>query len=113
MPIMVQAVDPIILIAQQEQLQQDRATQRERSLRLDEDRVETVVSEPAIIDVPSDKNGAFFYITKIQLDNVPKELSFLHKIAHRNEQQSVTVTDIKNVRNALQRKSCKRKSRSD
>ena len=33
MPLMVQATDPIIPIAQQEQLQQDRDTQRERSLR--------------------------------------------------------------------------------
>lgn len=54
MPLMVQATDPIIPIAQQEQLQQDRDTQRERSLRLDEERVETVASEPALIDVPSD-----------------------------------------------------------
>lgn len=85
MPLMVQAADPIIPIAQQEQLQQDRNTQRERSLRLDEDRVDTVVSEPAIIDVPSDKNGASFYIKQIQLDGVPKELSFLNKIARKHE----------------------------
>lgn len=50
MPLMVQAADPIIPRAQQEQLQQDRDTQRERSLRLDEERVETVVSEPALIE---------------------------------------------------------------
>ena len=79
MPLMVQATDPIIPIAQQEQLQQDRDTQRERSLRLDEERVETVVSEPALIDVPSDQNGASFYIKQIQLDGMPKELSFLNK----------------------------------
>ena len=64
MPLMVQATDPIIPIAQQEQLQQDRDTQRERSLRLDEERVETVASEPALIDVPSDQNGASFYIVR-------------------------------------------------
>lgn len=104
MPLMVQAADPIIPIAQQEQLQQDRATQRERSLRLDEDRVDTVVSEPAIIDVPSDKNGASFYIKQIQLDGVPKELSFLNKIARKHEQKHVTVSDITNIRNAFQRK---------
>ena len=67
MPLMVQATDPIIPIAQQEQLQQDRDTQRERSLRLDEERVETVASEPALIDVPSDQNGASFYIKQILL----------------------------------------------
>ena len=104
MPLMVQAADPIIPIAQQEQLQQDRNTQRERSLRLDEDRVDTVVSEPAIIDVPSDKNGASFYIKQIQLDGVPKELSFLNKIARKHEQKHVTVSDITNIRNAFQRK---------
>lgn len=64
MPLMVQATDPIIPIAQQEQLQQDRDTQRERSLRLDEERVETVASEPALIDVPSDQNGASFILNK-------------------------------------------------
>ena len=104
MPLMVQATDPIIPIAQQEQLQQDRDTQRERSLRLDEERVETVVSEPALIDVPSDKNGASFYIKQIQLDGVPKELSFLNKIARKHEQKHVTVSDITNIRNAFQRK---------
>ncbi|MDY4746285.1 MAG: ShlB/FhaC/HecB family hemolysin secretion/activation protein, partial [Veillonella caviae] len=52
MPLMVQAADPVIPMIQQEQLQQDRDAQRERSLRLDEERVETVVSEPALIDVP-------------------------------------------------------------
>ena len=104
MPLMVQATDPIIPIAQQEQLQQDRDTQRERSLRLDEERVETVVSEPALIDVPSDKNGASFYIRQIQLDGVPKELSFLDKLTHKYEQKNVTVSDITNIRNAFQRK---------
>ena len=104
MPLMVQATDPIIPIAQQEQLQQDRDTQRERSLRLDEERVETVVSEPALIDVPSDKNGASFYIKQIQLDGVPKELSFLNKLTHKYEQKNVTVSDITNIRNDFQRK---------
>ena len=56
MPLMVQAADPVIPMTQQEQLQQDRDTQRERNLRLDAERVGTVVSEPALIDVPSDKN---------------------------------------------------------
>ena len=64
MPLMVQAADPVIPMIQQEQLQQDRDAQRERSLRLDEERVETVVSEPALIDVPSDKNGASFCMKK-------------------------------------------------
>ena len=104
MPLMVQAADPVIPMTQQEQLQQDRDTQRERNLRLDAERVGTVVSEPALIDVPSDKNGTSFYIKQIQLDGVPKELSFLNKIARKHEQKHVTVSDITNIRNALQRK---------
>ena len=104
MPLMAQAADPVIPMAQQEQLQQDRDTQRERNLRLDAERVGTVVSEPALIDVPSDKNGASFYIKQIQLDGVPKELSFLNKIARKHEQKHVTVSDITNIRNAFQRK---------
>lgn len=104
MPLMVQAADPVIPMTQQEQLQQDRDTQRERNLRLDAERVGTVVSEPALIDVPSDKNGTFFYIKQIQLDGVPKELSFLNKIARKHEQKHVTVSDITNIRNAFQRK---------
>ena len=104
MPLMVQAADPVISITQQEQLQQDRDTQRERNLRLDVERVGTVVSEPALIDVPSDKNGTSFYIKQIQLDGVPKELSFLNKIARKHEQKHVTVSDITNIRNAFQRK---------
>ena len=104
MPLMVQAVDPVIPMIQQEQLQQDRDTQRERNLRLDAERVGTVVSEPALIDVPSDKNGTSFYIKQIQLDGVPKELSFLNKIARKHEQKHVTVSDITNIRNAFQRK---------
>ena len=104
MPLMVQAADPVIPMTQQEQLQQDRDTQRERNLRLDAERVGTVVSEPALIDVPSDKNGASFYIKQIQLDGVPKELSFLSKIARKHEQKHVTVSDITNIRNAFQRK---------
>lgn len=104
MPLMVQAADPVIPMTQQEQLQQDRDTQRERNLRLDAERVGTVVSEPALIDVPSDKNGTSFYIKQIQLDGVPKEFAFLHKIARKNEQSTVTVADITNIRNSLQRK---------
>ena len=104
MPLMAQAADPVIPMTQQEQLQQDRDTQRERNLRLDAERVGTVVSEPALIDVPSDKNGASFYIKQIQLDGVPKELSFLNKIARKHEQKHVTVSDITNIRNAFQRK---------
>ena len=104
MPLMVQAADPVIPMTQQEQLQQDRDTQRERNLRLDTERVGTVVSEPALIDVPSDKNGTSFYIKQIQLDGVPKELSFLKKIARKHEQKHVTVSDIANIRNAFQRK---------
>ena len=104
MPLMAQAADPVIPMTQQEQLQQDRDTQRERNLRLDAERVGTVVSEPALIDVPSDKNGASFYIKQIQLDGVPKELSFLNKIARKHEQKHVTVSDIANIRNAFQRK---------
>lgn len=104
MPLMIQAADPVIPMTQQEQLQQDRDTQRERNLRLDMERVGTVVSEPALIDVPSDKNGASFYIKQIQLDGVPKELSFLNKIARKHEQKHVTVSDITNIRNAFQRK---------
>ena len=42
MPLMAQAADPVIPMAQQEQLQQDRDTQRERNLRLDAERVGTV-----------------------------------------------------------------------
>ena len=104
MPLMVQAADPVIPMTQQEQLQQDRDTQRERNLRLDAERVGTVVSEPALIDVPSDKNGTSFYIKQIQLDDVPKELSFLNKIVRKHEQKYVTVSDITNIRNAFQRK---------
>ena len=104
MPLMVQAADPVISMTQQEQLQQDRDTQRERNLRFDAERVGTVVSEPALIDVPSDKNGTSFYIKQIQLDGVPKELSFLNKIARKHEQKHVTVSDITNIRNAFQRK---------
>ena len=104
MPLMVQAADPVIPMTQQEQLQQDRDTQRERNLRLDAERVGTVVSEPVLIDVPSDKNGTSFYIKQIQLDGVPKELSFLNKIARKHEQKYVTVSDITNIRNAFQRK---------
>ena len=104
MPLMVQAADPVIPMTQQEQLQQDRDTQRERNLRFDVERVGTVVSEPALIDVPSDKNGTSFYIKQIQLDGVPKELSFLNKIARKHEQKHVTVSDITNIRNAFQRK---------
>ena len=104
MPLMVQAADPVIPMTQQEQLQQDRDTQRERNLRLDAERVGTVVSEPVLIDVPSDKNGTSFYIKQIQLDGVPKELSFLNKIARKHEQKHVTVSDITNIRNAFQRK---------
>lgn len=104
MPLVVQAADPIIPMTQQEQLQQDRDTQRERNLRLDAERVGTVVSKPALIDVPSYKNGASFYIKQIQLDGVPKELSFLNKIARKHEQKHVTVSDITNIRNAFQRK---------
>ena len=104
MPLMVQAADPVIPMTQQEQLQQDRDTQRERNLRLDAERVGTVVSEPALIDVPSDKNGTSFYIKQIQLDGVPKELSFLNKIARKHEQKHVTVSDITNIRNDFQRK---------
>lgn len=104
MSLMVQAADPVIPMTQQEQLQQDRDTQRERNLRLDVERVGTVVSEPALIDVPSDKNGTSFYIKQIQLDGVPKELSFLNKLARKHEQKHVTVSDITNIRNAFQRK---------
>ena len=104
MPLMVQAADPVIPMTQQEQLQQDRDTQRERNLRLDVERVGTVVSEPALIDVPSDKNGTSFYIKQIQLDGVPKELSFLSKIVRKHEKKYVTVSDITNIRNAFQRK---------
>lgn len=104
MPLMVQAADPVIPMTQQEQLQQDRDTQRERNLRLDAERVGTVVSEPALIDVPSDKNGTSFYIKQIQLDGVPKELSFLNKIARKHERKHVTVSEITNIRNAFQRK---------
>ena len=104
MPLVVQAADPVIPMTQQEQLQQDRDTQRERNLRFDAERVGTVVSEPALIDVPSNKNGTSFYIKQIQLDGVPKELSFLNKIARKHEQKHVTVSDITNIRNAFQRK---------
>ena len=60
MPFGVYAVNPIMPMAQQEQLQEDREAQQERNLRLDTERVETVVSEPAPIDVPSDQNGTSF-----------------------------------------------------
>ena len=104
MPFGAYAENPIMPMAQQEQLQQDREVQRERNLRLDTERVETVVSEPAPIDVPSDQNGASFFIHHIQLDGVPKEFTFLHKIARKNEQRTVTVADITKIRNSLQRK---------
>ena len=45
-----------------------------------------------------------FFIHHIQLDGVPKEFTFLHKIARKNEQRTVTVADITNIRNAFQRK---------
>ena len=61
MPLMVQANNLVIPMTQQEQLQQDREAQQERNLRLDTERAETVVSEPAPIDVPSDQNGASFF----------------------------------------------------
>ena len=35
---------------------------------------------------------------------MPKELSFLNKIARKHEQKHVTVSDITNIRNAFQRK---------
>ena len=104
MPFGAYAVNPIMPMAQQEQLQQDREVQPERNLRLDTERVETVVSEPAPINVPSDQNGTSFFIHHIQLDGVPKEFTFLHKIARKNEQRTVTVADITNIRNSLQRK---------
>jgi len=104
MPFGAYAVNPIMPMAQQEQLQQDREVQQERNLRLDTERVETVVSEPAPINVPSDQNGTSFFIHHIQLDGVPKEFTFLHKIARKNEQRTVTVADITNIRNSLQRK---------
>ena len=104
MPFEAYAENPIMPMAQQEQLQQDREVQQERNLRLDTERVETVVSKPAPIDVPSDQNGASFFIHHIQLDGVPKEFTFLHKIARKNEQRTVTVADITNIRNSLQRK---------
>lgn len=104
MPFEAYAENPIMPMAQQEQLQQDREVQQERNLRLDTERVETVVSEPAPIDVPSNQNGASFFIHHIQLDGVPKEFAFLHKIARKNEQRTVTVADITNIRNSLQRK---------
>lgn len=104
MPFEAYAENPIMPMAQQEQLQQDREVQQERNLRLDTERVETVVSKPAPIDVPSDQNGASFFIHHIQLDDVPKEFTFLHKIARKNEQRIVTVADITNIRNSLQRK---------
>ena len=104
MPFEAYAENPIMPMAQQEQLQQDREVQQERNLRLDTERVETVVSKPAPIDVPSDQNGASFFIHHIQLDGVPKEFTFLHKIARKNEQRIVTVADITNIRNSLQRK---------
>ena len=104
MPFGAYAENPIMPTAQQEQLQQDREVQQERNLRLDTERVQTVVSEPAPIDVPSDQNGASFFIHHIQLDGVPKEFTFLHKIARKNEQRTVTVADITNIRNAFQRK---------
>lgn len=72
MPFGAYAVNPIMPMAQQEQLQEDREVQQERNLRLDAERVESVVSESAPIDVPSDKNGTSFYIKQIQLDGVPK-----------------------------------------
>ena len=104
MPFGAYAVNPIMPMAQQEQLQEDREAQQERNLRLDTERVGTVVSEPAPIDVPSNQNGASFFIHHIQLDGVPKEFTFLHKIARKNEQRTVTVADITNIRNSLQRK---------
>ena len=61
MPFGAYAVNPIMPMAQQEQLQQDREVQQERNLRLDTERVETVVSEPAPINVPADQNGTSFF----------------------------------------------------
>ena len=104
MPFGAYAVNSIMPMAQQEQLQEDREVQQERNLRLDTERVETVVSESAPIDVPSNQNGASFFIHHIQLDGVPKEFAFLYKIARKNEQRTVTVADITNIRNSLQRK---------
>ena len=62
MPFGAYAVNPIMPMAQQEQLQQDREVQQERNLRLDTERVETVVSEPAPINVPSRSEWYVFFI---------------------------------------------------
>ena len=67
MPFGAYAVNPIMPMAQQEQLQEDREAQQERNLRLDTERVETVISEPAPIDVPSDQNGASFFMALCQM----------------------------------------------
>ena len=50
MPFGAYAVNPIMPMAQQEQLQEDREVQQERNLRLDAERVETVVSESTPIE---------------------------------------------------------------
>ena len=75
MPFGAYAVNPIMPMAQQEQLQQDREIQQERNFRLDAERVGTVVSEPAPIDVPSDRNGASFLALCQMLGYSPYESS--------------------------------------
>lgn len=55
-------------------------------------------------DVPSDENGTSFYVSKIELDGLPKELFFLQSVARQAEDKKMTVADITNVRNELQRR---------
>ncbi|MDY4746282.1 POTRA domain-containing protein, partial [Veillonella caviae] len=99
----VHATDPIFPITQQEQLQQDRLRQWEREHRLSSSQERPLDNIVVPIDVPSDENGTSFYVSKIELDGLPKELSFLQSVARQAEDKKMTVADITNVRNELQR----------
>lgn len=100
----VNAAEPNMPFTQQEQLQQDRITQWERNRRLEtaDERPGQYIEIPQ--DVPTVENGASFFISKIQLEGVSKKFSFLRNVTHSYEKQSMTVADITNLRNALQRK---------
>lgn len=99
----VHATEPIFPITQQEQLQQDRLRQWEREHRLSSSQEHPLDNIVVPIDVPSDENGTSFYVSKIELDGLPKELSFLQSVARQAEDKKMTVADITNVRNELQR----------
>ncbi|MCI6406754.1 POTRA domain-containing protein, partial [Veillonella caviae] len=100
----VSAVDSVFPQTYQEQLQQDRLRQWERERRLSSSQEYPLDNIVVPTDVPSDENGTSFYVSKIELDGLPKELSFLQSVARQAEDKKMTVADITNVRNELQRR---------